>query len=109
MLLQSEQLVQNRKRNFLINEGYDEVIVRKENFRDQLKNALGERKLNLVLESIGGKIFNESFKALAPSGRIIVYGGAQFMSKSSQTELSECSFQIFNQTKSGSILSFKYQ
>ncbi len=40
------------KRNFLLNEGYDEVIVRKDNFIKQLKVALGERKLNLVLESI---------------------------------------------------------
>lgn len=72
------------KRNFLINERFDEVIVRKENFRDQLKDALGERKLNLVLESIGGKIFKASFDALAPSGRIIIYGGAQFMSNSSR-------------------------
>jgi alcohol dehydrogenase len=72
------------KRNFLINEGYDIVIVRQNNFGKQLKNAIGERKLNLVLESIGGKVFEESFKVLAPSGRIIVYGGAQFMSHSSR-------------------------
>ena len=75
------------KRNFLINEGYDEVIVRHNNFSEQLKNALGERKLNLVLESIGGKIFEASFNALAPSGRIIIYGGAQFMSQSSKPNL----------------------
>jgi len=72
------------KRNFLINEGYDEVIVRKNNFGEKLKLALCDRKLDLVLESIGGKIFEESFKALAPSGRIIIYGGAQFMSHSSR-------------------------
>lgn len=75
------------KKNFLINEGYDEVIVRSSNFSEQLKNALGVRKLNLVLESIGGKVFKESFKALAPSGRIIIYGGAQFMSQSSKPNL----------------------
>lgn len=75
------------KRNFLINKGYDEVIVRHSNFSEQLKNALGVRKLNLVLESIGGKVFKESFKALAPSGRIIIYGGAQFMSQSSKPNL----------------------
>jgi len=75
------------KRNFLINEGYDEVIVRENNFKEQLRKALGERKLNLVLESIGGKIFEESFKALAPSGRIIIYGGAQFMSRSSRPNI----------------------
>jgi alcohol dehydrogenase len=72
------------KRNFLINEGYDEIIVRKDDFRKQLKNSLGDRKLNLVLESIGGKVFEASFKALAPSGRIIIYGGAQFMNTSSR-------------------------
>ncbi len=87
------------KRNFLINEGYDEVIVRKENFRDQLKIALGERKLNLVLESIGGKIFDESFKALAPSGRIIVYGGAQFMSKSSRPNYLNVLFKFLTRPK----------
>jgi alcohol dehydrogenase len=75
------------KRNFLINEGYDEVIVRENNFNKQLRKALGERKLNLVLESIGGMIFEESFKALAPSGRIMIYGGAQFMSRSSRPNI----------------------
>jgi NADPH:quinone reductase-like Zn-dependent oxidoreductase len=72
------------KRNFLFNEGYDDVILRKYDFGERLKKALGERELNIVLESIGGKIFSESFKALAPSGRIIIYGGAQFMSHSSR-------------------------
>jgi len=72
------------KRNFLFNEGYDDVILRNKNFEGRLKNALGERKLNIVLESIGGNIFEYSFKALAPSGRIIIYGGAQFMSHSSR-------------------------
>ena len=72
------------KRNFLINEGYDSVIVRGNDFGKQLKSALEERKLNLVLESIGGKVFEESFKALASSGRIIIYGGAHFMSQSSR-------------------------
>ncbi len=62
------------------------LSVRENNFKEQLRKALGERKLNLVLESIGGKIFEESFKALAPSGRIIIYGGAQFMSHFIQTK-----------------------
>ncbi|HEY6436527.1 MAG TPA: zinc-binding dehydrogenase, partial [Ignavibacteriaceae bacterium] len=72
------------KRNFLFNEGYDDVILRNNDFGKRLKNALGQRELNIVLESIGGKIFSDSFKALAPSGRIIIYGGAQFMSHSSR-------------------------
>jgi alcohol dehydrogenase len=72
------------KRNFLFNEGYDEVILRNKDFGKRLKKALGERELNIVLESIGGNIFEDSFKALASSGRIIIYGGAQFMSHSSR-------------------------
>ena len=75
------------KRNFLINEGFDEVIVRNKKFGAQLKSALGEKKLDLVLESIGGKVFQESFKAMGPSGRIMVYGGAQYMSNSSRPNL----------------------
>jgi alcohol dehydrogenase len=87
------------KRNFLINEGYDYVIVRNNNFDNQLRNALGERKLNLVLESIGGKIFDDSFKALAPSGRIIIYGGAQFMSHSSRPNYFKVFYKLLTRPK----------
>ena len=74
------------KRNFLINEGYDEIIFRSNNFSKKLRHILEDRKLNIVLESIGGKIFEDSFKLLAPSGRIIIYGGAQFMSHSAKPD-----------------------
>ena len=71
------------KKEFLKNEGYDKVIVRDKHFKNQLSEVLGNRNLNIVLDCIGGKIFRDSFNSLAPSGRIIIYGGAQFMSKSS--------------------------
>ncbi len=70
------------KVNFLKAEGYDKVIVRGDDFKEQLKTALNGKELNIVLESIGGKIFAESFKQLSPTGRIIIYGGAQFMTHS---------------------------
>jgi alcohol dehydrogenase len=72
------------KKEFLIKEGYDKIIVRGENFKVQLNEASGNRNLNIVLECIGGKIFRDSFNSLAPSGRIIIYGGAQFMSPSNR-------------------------
>lgn len=37
-----------------------------------------ERNLHLVLDSIGGRIFKESFQALSPMGRIIVFGSAVY-------------------------------
>jgi alcohol dehydrogenase len=70
------------KIEFLKNEGYDDVIVRDKNFKRILKRSLDKRELNIVLESIGGNIFKDSFDLLSPTGRIIIYGAAQFMSKS---------------------------
>jgi alcohol dehydrogenase len=89
----------NSKINFLKDEGYDDVIVRDKNFNEKLKQSLGERKLNIVLESIGGKIFKESFDLLSPTGRIIIYGGAQFMSKSARPNYLKLLFQYLTRPK----------
>ncbi|NWF50739.1 MAG: zinc-binding dehydrogenase [Ignavibacteriaceae bacterium] len=71
----------NRKVELLKREGYDQVIIRDKEFGKKLSAALTNRKLNIVLECIGGKIFKESFRSLSPSGRIIVYGAAQFSNR----------------------------
>jgi len=89
----------NSKIDFLKDEGYDDVIVRDNNFKEQLKRSLDERKLNIVLESIGGKIFQDSFDLLSSSGRIIVYGGAQFMSHSSKPNYLKLLVQYLNRPK----------
>ncbi len=89
----------NSKIDFLKDEGYDDVIVRKNNFKEKLEQSLGERKLNIVLESIGGKIFKDSFDLLSPTGRIIIYGGAQFMSHSSRPNYLKILFQYLNRPK----------
>ena len=59
-------------------EGCDRGIVRSGNFAADLQQALGDRPLHLVLDAIGGRIFNESFAALAPQGRCVVYGSARY-------------------------------
>lgn len=71
------------KIDLLKKEGYDDVIVRDNNFTEKLKKSLENRKLDIVLECIGGKIFKESFKQMSAGGRIIVYGAAQFSTGSS--------------------------
>ncbi|MEM9260956.1 MAG: zinc-binding dehydrogenase, partial [Bacteroidota bacterium] len=64
---------------YLQKEGYQNWIVRnKRSFEFDLKHALGERELNLIMECIGGKIFSIGFEALAPMGRCIVYGAARY-------------------------------
>ncbi|MBE0550931.1 MAG: zinc-binding dehydrogenase [Ignavibacterium sp.] len=72
-----------KKIDLLKKEGYDDVIVRDDNFSEKLKKSLGNRDLDIVLECIGGKIFAESFKQMSAGGRIIVYGAAQYSTGSS--------------------------
>lgn len=65
-------------------EAYDEVIVRDKHFADKLQSALNNRPLNVVMECIGGKIFKQSWEAMAPMGRLIAYGSASFTSHGSR-------------------------
>ena len=59
-------------------EAYDDVIVRDKEFYKKLKRAVGSRPLNLVMECIGGSILMDGWKAMAPMGRMVVYGSASF-------------------------------
>jgi alcohol dehydrogenase len=66
------------KLDLLKQEGFDKAIVRGKNFKNDLNNATGGRPLNLVLETTGGKYFHHSYNMLAPMGRLVAYGSAQF-------------------------------
>jgi alcohol dehydrogenase len=62
-------------------EGYDAVIVRRRSFPRDLRSALAGRPLNLVLDSLGGRIQRQSFRALAETGRLVAYGLSEFGSR----------------------------
>ena len=64
--------------NLLKKEGYDAFIVRDSHFKSKLQNALNGRPLNLVMDSIGGKIFKTGYDLLASQGRVVVYGSARY-------------------------------
>ncbi|WP_043320514.1 zinc-binding dehydrogenase [Microbulbifer sp. HZ11] len=66
------------KRQFLAEQGFNEIIVRGSNFAGQLKQQLNDRPLHCVLDGIGGEIQKQSFAALAPTGRLVVFGAAEF-------------------------------
>jgi alcohol dehydrogenase len=68
----------DRKVALLVKEGYDDYIIRSANFRGDLRQKLGGRELNIVLESIGGQIFKDGFRLLAPEGRMIIYGSSSY-------------------------------
>lgn len=87
------------KIDFLQKEGYDRIIVRGTNFKEELKEALGSRELNIVLESIGGKVFEDCLSLLSPGGRIMIYGGAQFMSHSPSPNYAKLIYQFLTRPK----------
>jgi alcohol dehydrogenase len=66
------------KIKFAKSEGYDQVLLRGKNFKNNLRTALKDRSLDLVLESVGGKGLKDKFNLIAPTGRMIIYGGASF-------------------------------
>lgn len=68
----------DHKLKLLEEEGYNEGIVRSNDFRQDLRNALGDRRLDVIMECIGGKILMDSFKELGLMGRMVVYGSASF-------------------------------
>ncbi|GAA4297392.1 medium chain dehydrogenase/reductase family protein [Nibribacter koreensis] len=65
-------------------EKFDAVILRGKDFGAQLRQTLAERPLNLIMECIGGEVLAQGWKALAPMGRMVVYGNASFSSHSAQ-------------------------
>jgi alcohol dehydrogenase len=66
------------KKEFLAARGYEQVIVRGANFAAQLDELLSGGPLHLVLDAIGGRTQQQSFDALAPTGRMVVFGAAEF-------------------------------
>lgn len=66
------------KVDFALAQGYDRVIVRGKDFEDQLKAALGDRPLHLLMDSVGGPFFSIPFNMLTPMGRAVVFGSARY-------------------------------
>lgn len=77
-----------RKADFLQEfEDYDEVIVREKKLLPQIQKAKGDERLDIVLETLGGKAFFDCYKAMSPMGRLITFGSGSFMNNSSKPNL----------------------
>lgn len=83
------------KLNFLEKEGYDHGFVRGKEFRSDLKKALGDRELNIVMECIGGKVLMDSYVTMAPKGRMIVYGSARYAQPGAKPNYLKLLWQYF--------------
>ena len=54
--------------------GGDRVVLQSDNLLKDIEEALGGKKLSLVLDSLGGTPVGELAKSLKPGGSIVVYG-----------------------------------
>ena len=68
------------KFDLLKREGYDKYLVRGKDFKKSYLDVVGDVKLNIVLECIGGKVLMDSYKQMDRMGRLITYGSAHFAS-----------------------------
>lgn len=64
------------KQAFLLDQGFEDVLVRETSFRKQLSQT--KRHFDLVLDAIGGEVQKASFDHLNPMGRLVVFGAAEF-------------------------------
>ena len=76
-----------------------DYIVRDKNFYKNLQDKIKDRGLNLVLECIGGQIFEDSFNSLSPAGRIVVYGSANFAPESGSPNFLKLAYQYLTRPK----------
>ncbi len=67
--------------------GCDCVLVRGPKFEHELRQALGDRPLQLVFDTIGGRYFTIPWKMLAPMGRMIVAGSSRYASVGNRPNL----------------------
>ena len=89
----------NSKLAFLEKEGYDHSFVRTKRFRSDLNKALDGRELNIVMECIGGKILMGSYLAMAPEGRMIVYGSARYAQPGDKPNYLKLFWQFYNRPR----------
>jgi NADPH:quinone reductase-like Zn-dependent oxidoreductase len=54
--------------------GGDRVVLQGDNLHKDIEDALGGKKLSLVLDTVGGSPVGELAKSLKPGGSVVVYG-----------------------------------
>jgi NADPH2:quinone reductase len=54
--------------------GADHVINYTDGFRDQVRDLTGGRGADVIYDPVGGDVFDESMRCIAPYGRILIIG-----------------------------------
>ena len=87
------------KIDLLNSESYNEVIVRNGNFKNELKDKLNGRELDLVMEAVGGKYQKISFDLLTATGRLVAYGLSSFAPHGFMPNYFNLAYKFFTRPK----------
>jgi alcohol dehydrogenase len=87
------------KVDFLKNEGCNRIIVRNNNLKEEILKSLNGRELNLVMESIGGKVQKIGFDLLAPTGKMIIYGLSDYSSPTQYPNYLKLAYKFLTRPK----------
>jgi len=88
-----------KKIPMLKDEQIDYILVRDENFLSNIKQILGDNKLDLILEALLGKLFKPTFRLLKPIGRVVVYGASYFATHSNFPNYFQLAYRFFTRPK----------
>ncbi|BBM81907.1 zinc-binding dehydrogenase [Candidatus Uabimicrobium amorphum] len=67
------------KKEFLAKRGFSDIFVRNPNlFTQQVRELLNGQELHVVLDAIGGKVQQQSYDLLSATGRLIIFGAAEY-------------------------------
>jgi NADPH:quinone reductase-like Zn-dependent oxidoreductase len=81
------------------NEDIDFILVRDSKFISELIKLLGNKKIDLLLESLTGKFFHQTFDLLSPQGRAIIYGASNFATSTSFPNYFQLLFRYLRRPK----------
>jgi NADPH:quinone reductase-like Zn-dependent oxidoreductase len=80
-------------------EDVNHIILRDKHFLANLKNILGDKKLDVILESLTGKYFKVTFDLLSPQGRAIIYGASNFATHASFPNYLQLAYRYLRRPK----------
>ena len=63
--------------------GADEVIVSREDFSDEVKRRTGGLGVDVVIDNVGGPLFEPTWRSIGRAGRFVLVGSCRAISSRS--------------------------
>ncbi|WP_372369797.1 zinc-binding dehydrogenase [Candidatus Uabimicrobium sp. HlEnr_7] len=92
------------KKQFLAKQGYDSIFIRDTaQFSQQVRKLLKDEELHAVLDAIGGKIQQQSYNLLCSTGRLVIFGAAEYTPKNRRPNYLKALFKFLSRPRYDSL------